>query len=78
MIVDLSESHSYHMCRLDRLRKEDELKGRQTKKASDAEQTLLSKVCCKLYSDVDTYLLDFWSSLPCQQMILLASVMLSP
>lgn len=35
------------MCRLDRLRKEDELKGRQTKKASDAEQTLLSKVCCK-------------------------------
>lgn len=66
------------MCRLDRLRKEDELKGRQTKKASDAEQSLLSKVCCKHYSNVDTYLLDFWSSFPCQQMTLLASVMLSP
>lgn len=77
MIVNFSESHSYHMCRLDRLRKEDELKGRQTKKATDAEQTLLSKVC-KLYSDVDTYLLDFLSSFPSQQMILRASVTLSP
>lgn len=29
---------------MDRLRREDDVKGRQTKKAQDAEQSLLSKV----------------------------------
>lgn len=32
--------------RLDRLRREDDQRGRQSKKAQDAEQTLLNKVGC--------------------------------
>lgn len=31
--------------RLDRLRRDDDVKGRQTKKAQEVEQSLLSKVC---------------------------------
>lgn len=33
---------------MDRLRREDDGKGRQIKKAQDAEQSLLSKVCLNL------------------------------
>lgn len=39
--------------RMERQRREDELKGRSSKKGQDAEQSLLNRVCLYLIIDLD-------------------------